>query len=384
MIIKNANIYTKDHEFKQGSILINEDRIDKLVFENVESISDSETIDAKGHYVIPGLVDIHFHGAKNCDTCDCSVESLKTIAEYEASQGVLAICPATMTIPVDELENVLSTASKFANTQKNEKEASLVGINLEGPFISPQKVGAQNSENIKAASIDLFTKLQAVANGLIKLVDLAPEEGDNLAFIKDLKEQYSNVHTSIAHSNCDYDIAKDAFDNGIDHLTHTWNAMNGINHRAPGPSIAGAEAHAYAELICDGIHIHPAMVRLAFKMFGDDRLCLISDSMRAAGMPDGEYDLGGQSVVVKGNKAVLKADENTIAGSVTNLYECMKKAVSFGIPFETAVRAASENPAKSIGLDQDYGVIDSGKFANLLIVDNDLNIVKIINKGVLI
>jgi len=332
--------------------------------------------------VIPGLVDIHFHGAKNCDFCDGSIEALKTIAEYELSQGVLAICPTSMTIPKEDIKRVLENATEF-KAMDYKYGSSLIGINLEGPFISPKKVGAQNPENVVAANLGLFNEFQEKAKGIIKLVDIAPEEAGNLEFIRDLKQSTSDsdIHVSIAHSNCDYDTAKMAFEYGADHMTHLWNAMNGIHHRNPGPSLAGAESGAFAEIICDGIHIHPAMIRLAFKMFGEDKICLISDSMRATGMPDGEYDLGGQRVLVQGKKAVLKDNADALAGSVSNLYECMKNAVSFGISLETAVRAASENPAKSIGIDSEYGIIDEGKFANLLVLDDDLNLEKIINKG---
>jgi len=390
MIVKNANIYTKDHIFQKGNIILKDGLIQNIELEDDESIkeisfedlgSKEDVLDVNGKYVIPALMDIHFHGALGSDFCDGTKESLDAISMYECKNGVLEICPATMTVPEDQIEKILSNA---ANYKEQEKGSSLVGINLEGPFISPLKMGAQNPENIKNASLELFEKWQALSKGLIRLLDIAPEEANNMKVIKDIKEKNKNIHISIAHSNCNYDEAKECFKNGADHLTHLWNAMNMMQHRNPGPAVAGMEEGAFAELICDGIHIHPAMVRLAFKMFGDDKIVLISDSIRASGMPDGEYDLGGQNVLVRGRKAVLKDNENALAGSVTNLFECMKNCVSFGIPLETAIRASSENPAKSIGLFNEYGSIEKGKIANLLVLNDNLELEQVIKKGKII
>ena len=302
-------------------------------------------------------------------------EAIQTLADFEASKGVLAICPATMTYPEEFLNKVMDAAA----AHKNGKGADLVGINMEGPFISPKKVGAQNPEYVQGADAGMFRRLQKRAGGLIKLVDVAPEEPGNLDFIK---ECHNEVRISIAHTCTDYDTAVQAFEAGATHMTHLYNAMPGITHRAPGPIIAALEHGAEVELITDNVHIHPAMVRFTFNTFGADHVCLIADSMMACGLPDGQYSLGGQAVTVKGPLATLTEQPGTIAGSNTCLYDCMKRAVlEMNVPLESAVRAASENPARSIGVDNDYGSLAAGRYGNVILADKELNIKAVIQKG---
>ena len=303
-------------------------------------------------------------------------EAIQTLADFEASKGVLAICPATMTYPEEILNKVMDAAA----AHKNGKGADLVGINMEGPFISPKKVGAQNPEYVQGADAAMFRRLQKRANGLIKLVDVAPEEPGNLDFIR---ECHNEVRISIAHTCTDYDTAVKAFEAGATHMTHLYNAMPGITHRAPGPIIAAMEHDAEVELITDNVHIHPAMVRFTFNTFGDDRICLIADSAMSCGLPDGQYSLGGQAITVKGPRATLTEHPDTIAGSNTCLYDCMKRAVlEMNVPLESAVRAASETPAKSIGVDNDYGSLAAGRYGNVILADKELNLKAVIQKGV--
>ena len=334
-----------------------------------------EVLDAKGAYALPGLVDIHFHGAMGKDFCDGTEEAIQTLADFEASKGVLAICPATMTFSEEILNGVMDAAA----AHRNGKGADLVGINMEGPFISPKKVGAQNPEYLHPADVGMFRRLQKRANGLIKLVDVAPEEPGALEFIR---ECCGEVRISIAHTCTSYDTACAAFDAGATHMTHLYNAMPGITHREPGPIIAALERGAEVELITDNVHIHPAMVRFTFRTFGDDHVILIADSMMACGLPDGQYSLGGQAVTVKGPRATLTEQPGTIAGSATCLYDCMKRAVlEMGVPLESAVRAASENPARSIGIDNDYGSLSAGRYGNVILADEALNIQAVVQKG---
>mgnify|MGYP002553191628 CR=1 FL=1 len=305
-----------------------------------------------------------------------SEEAIQTLADFEASKGVLAICPATMTFSEEILNNVMDAAA----AHKNGKGADLVGINMEGPFISPKKVGAQNPEYLHPADVGMFRRLQERSGGLIKLVDVAPEEPGALDFIKECHEE---VRISIAHTCTSYDTALAAFDAGATHMTHLYNAMPGITHREPGPIIAALERGAEVELITDHVHIHPAMVRFTFNTFGDDHVILIADSMMACGLPDGQYSLGGQAVTVCGPRATLTEQPGTIAGSATCLYDCMKRAVlEMGVPLESAVRAASENPAKSIGIDNDYGSLSAGRYGNVILADEALNIKAVIQKGI--
>ena len=274
MIIKNAKVFTDGCRFVEKDLVIRDGRI---VF-GATPQENEEVLDAKGSYALPGLVDIHFHGAVGHDFCDADEAGLQAIADFEASKGVLAICPATMTFSEEILNGIMDVAA----AHKNEHGADLVGINMEGPYISPKKVGAQNPKYVMAANADMFRRLQARSGGLIKLVDVAPEEPGNMDFIK---ECHDEVRISIAHTCTDYDTAKEAFAAGATHMTHLYNAMPGITHRAPGPIIAALEEGAEVELITDNVHIHPAVVRFTFNTFGDDHVILIADSMMACGLP---------------------------------------------------------------------------------------------------
>ena len=371
MIIKNAMVYTPQHVFAKGDIVI---RGGRIVFGAAPQL-DEEIIDAEGLYALPGLLDLHFHGAVGHDFCDASEEAIQALADFEASKGVLAICPATMTYSEEILGGIMDAAA----AHKNGRGADLVGINMEGPFISPDKIGAQNPKYLHKADVDMFRRLQERAGGLIKLVDMAPEEDGALDFIARCRGE---VRISVAHTCTSYETAKKAFAAGASHMTHLYNAMPGITHREPGPIIAALEDHAEVELITDGVHIHPAMVRFTFNTFGADRVVLIADSMMACGLPDGQYSLGGQAVTVKGPRATLTEHPGVIAGSATCLYDCMRRAVlDMGVPLESAVRAASENPARSIGVDSDYGSLAAGRYGNVILADRELNIQKVIQKG---
>lgn len=372
MRIKNAEVFQVGSEFVKKDIVIGADgRIGSAG-------CDEQVLDAEGLYAIPGLVDVHFHGCVGHDFCEGTEEAIQAIADYQASVGVLAICPATMTYS----EEILGRIADAAAAHKNEKGADLVGINMEGPFISPNRIGAQNPAYLQKADVGMFRRLQKRANGLFKLCDIAPEEPGAMEFIEQVKDE---VNLSIAHTCTTYETAIEAFDKGVCHMTHLYNAMPGITHRMPGPIIAAAEKGADVELIADNVHIHPAIVRFTFKLFGDDKVVLIADSMEATGLPDGEYSLGGQGVIKQGRRAVLSRDPNTIAGSATNLYDCMCRAVKeMDVPLASAVRAASANPARSIGVDADYGSLEDGRWGNVLLVNKDLELVHIIRKGQLL
>lgn len=376
MILKNARIYTPEHVFVRGGLAVREGRI---LPEVPAPEPGEEVVDAGGAYALPGLVDIHFHGAAGCDLCDGTEAALRTIADFEARHGVTAICPAVMTYPEAVLSRVMDAAAAY----RNDRGAELIGIHLEGPFLSPRRVGAQNPAYVRGADMKLLRRLQARSVGKIRIVDVAPEEPGNLDFIRACRAEYGDaVRISLAHTCTDYDTARAAFAAGAGHLTHTYNAMPGISHRAPGPIPAAAECGAEAELIADGVHIHPAVVRMTFALFGAARVILISDSMRACGLPDGEYDLGGQSVTVRGARAVLTRQPDVIAGSVTNLYDCMRCAVrEMGVPLEDAVRAASENPARSVGAAEDHGSLAPGRYGNILLADDDLHLRAVYCRG---
>ena len=378
MIIRNALVYGEDKTFSRLDIRIEEDVFTEICPSLAPSENES-VLDADGLYAIPGLIDIHFHGCMGHDFCDGTVEAIDAITRYEASCGVTSVCPATMTVSPESLVQVMDAARTYNESLARPGQASLVGINMEGPFISEAKKGAQAAEHIRLCDEALFFSLQERSGGLIKLVDIAPENEGAMEFIDALHDK---VTISLAHTTADYQTAKEAYDRGARHATHLYNAMPPFTHRAPGVVGAAFDSpHCRAELICDGVHIHPSVVRATFRLFGDDRMILISDSMRAAGMEDGQYTLGGQDVAVKGKYATLVSD-GTLAGSVTNLMDCMRTAVKeMQIPLESAIACATMNPAKAIGIYDRYGSISTGKIANLVLLDQDLNLRQVIIHG---
>ena len=369
-----------------GSVFVGEGFVERDVFVadgrfvgEAARAEGGQTVDAAGCYVIPGLVDLHFHGSAGADISDGDLAGLHRMGAYEASRGVTAMCPATMTLPEDVLMRAAQAAAAYAPAAD---EAALVGINMEGPFISPSKVGAQNPDYVRNPSAEEFRRLQEAADGLFKLVDIAPEEPGAEEFIR---EMAGEVRISLAHTCTDYDTAARAFELGARQLTHLYNAMDPMHHRKPGPIPAAVEhGEVTAEIIADGVHIHPAMVRLAFQLFGDNRMILISDTLRAAGLEDGTYDLGGQDVTVRGPVATI--DNGALAGSVSDLMRCLTVAVrDMGIPLASAVKAASANPARALGLDAERGSIEPGKVADAVLLDKEtLDVRAVVLRGELL
>ena len=370
MIIKGGLVFGQDGTFTEKDLYLEGERI-------AETAVETEVVDAEGCYVIPGLIDVHFHGCVGYDFCDGTQEAIAAMAKYQLENGITSMNPATMTLGEDTLLQIAKTAAEYKKAGHREG-AELVGINMEGPFISLEKKGAQNPKYIHTPDAALFERLQNAAEGLFRICAVAPEEAGAMEFIDACHDK---VVISVAHTTADYDTAKEAFDRGAKQVTHLYNAMPGFSHRAPGVIGAACDSSCMAELICDGIHVHPSVIRTTFKMFGDDRIILISDSMMATGMEDGQYSLGGLAVTVKGNLATL-TEGGAIAGSATNLMNCLRYAVkTAGIPLESAVKCATKNPAKAIGLFEEYGSIETGKYADLVILDKDLQIRQVIKKG---
>ena len=366
MIIKGGKVFQEDGSFLEQALYINDHRlVDKAEYQY-----DGEVIDAEGLLVLPGLVDIHSHGAAGEDFSDGNPEGLKKILQYEKRCGITSYCPTSMTFPKERLRQIFASI-KGAQTEDG---ATVVGINMEGPFLDPAKKGAHVEKWIAAPDVAFVRELNQDADGLVRLVTLAPNMDGAEEFIKEMHEE---VCISLGHTAADYDCASRAMKLGAHHVTHLYNAMQPFGHRAPG--LIGAamdDPECMVELICDGYHIHPSAIRAAFRMFGPERVILISDSMRATGMENGTYELGGQEVTVKDRKAVLK--DGTLAGSATNLYGCMCKAVEFGIPLEQAIMAATANPARSIGIFDRVGSIRIGKQADLLLVSENLELKRVI------
>lgn len=371
MRIKNVRVFTEEQKFQDGEIYI----ADGLFTEKDKD--PGEVLDGEGCYAIPGLIDIHLHGCKGYDLCDGTLGALAAIARYEASVGVTAIAPATMTLPVETLEHILSVAAQYR--KESREGADLLGINMEGPFISKEKKGAQDEKHIIPCSMEVFRRFERASGGAVRYIAVAPEEPGALAFVEQVK---GRVTVSVGHTNADYEQAKKAFEKGASHAVHLYNAMSPFTHRAPGVVGAVSDSrHVMAELICDGVHVHPSVVRAAFRMLGSGRIILVSDSMRGTGMPDGTYTLGGSAVRVKGRRATRAAD-GTLAGSVTDLMDCLRTAVKeMGISLEEAVTCAAVNPAKSLGEYGTYGSISPGKKANLVLLDQGLDVRAVFKDG---
>lgn len=377
MIIVNGRIFGEDGKFRQGRLDICGEMIANIDYEEiVQSVPEEmsgEIIDARGCYVIPGLVDIHLHGAAGYDFCDGTEEACQAISEFEVSRGVTTLIPATMTLSEKELIQVMETCGRYA-----QKDAVIKGITMEGPFVSEGKKGAQNASYIQSPNNELFQRLQKASQGLIKQVTIAPELSGALDFIKEVS---SDCVVSVAHTEAGYEETKAAFAAGANHVTHLYNAMQPFGHREPGVIGAAFDTkEVFVELICDGEHVHPSVIRATFEMFGAGRICMISDSMRATGMHPGIYSLGGQEVFLQGKRAVLA--DGKLAGAVTTLYDNLKKVVcQMGIPLEEAVLACTLTPARSLHMENKCGVLATGRKADVVLLDEELNIKYVIVDG---
>lgn len=369
MIIQNAKVFG-DTGFEKRDLCIEGERI-----VTASEKQERECIDAERYYAVPGLIDVHLHGCIRHDFSSADVAGINEMLHYQAKNGVTGLCPTTMTLPEARIEdackNVLAAGSKIG--------ASILGIYLEGPLLSPRKAGAQNPEHMHRPDVEMFWRLQKASGGLAKVLAIAPELDGAMELIETLRDE---VRCSIAHTTADYDTAMRAFDKGALQVTHLYNAMPAFLHREPGVVGAAFDSpQSMVELICDGIHVHPALVRATFKMFGDERIMMVSDSMMATGLEDGSYVLGDLPVTVIGNKAVLDGN-GAIAGSVTNLMNCLRIAVKdMRISFHSAVKCASKNPARALGVEEDYGHLGAGAYADIVLLDEDLQIRKVILHG---
>ena len=363
MLLKNAKVLCGDFVFRRGDILIENGIIKKVIDLEPADYNGQEILELDNYAVIPGLVDVHMHGCAGVDTMDVikNPEVIDQMSRFLLKNGVTSFYPTSVAAAMEDIGKVFAANTKTGG-------ADVLGFHMEGPYINPVRKGALNEKYIKNSDISEFLQFNNV-----KMVTIAPETEGAFEFIERFKDE---TVISLGHTTANYDLCVQAIDAGAKCLTHTFNAMNPIHHREPGPIPAAMVKKAYGQLICDGYHIHPAVVMLAWRMFGSDRLVFISDSMEATGMADGVYNLGDYNVTVKNGKATL--DDGTLAGSSITLLECVRRAVEFGIPIEEAVKCASLTPARMMGVDGQIGSIEVGKKAHLVICDKKFNVARVI------
>lgn len=347
-VYKNANIFGNicDIKIQEGKI---------AAIGNVEE----DGIDLNRNYVLPGLIDIHCHGCMGYDTMDGIY--LNEMSEYQAKNGVTTWYPTTMTMSTEDLQRVACVDTD------NIRGANIPGFHIEGPYISKKYKGAQNEKYIKNPNIEEFNTFKNA-----KLVTIAPELEGAEEFIK-----ACGAVVCIGHTEADNDTGLKAFDAGAKCLTHTFNAMPPLHHRNPSVVGAAIEKNGYAQVICDGFHIHKSVITALYRIFGAERMVLISDALCCTGVPDGEYMSGGLRVTVREGQARL--DDGTIAGSSTNLFGCVKKAIEFGIPVNDAFRMASQTPAELMGINK--GRIEEGYDADFIVLDKDYNLIHTVIGG---
>lgn len=363
MLFKDALLFA-DGQFRRMSFRV-ENGLFAELYEGSASVPRESGVELHGAPVIPGLVDIHIHGAAGADFSDG--DGLERMAAHLARCGVTSFVPAAMTLPEERIAAALRAGARFAAAPQ-ENCARLLGMRTEGPFLSYARRGAQNAAYLRAPDAAMLARLQAAAEGLLQVVDIAPETDGALALIRDASRENT---VSLAHTEADYDTACAAFDAGAKHVTHLFNAMPPLLHRAPGVIGAAAEReNVTVELICDGLHVHPSAVRAAFRLFAG-RVCLVSDALRCCGMAEGTYELGGQRVTMRGGAAYLP--DGTLAGAASDLYAGLQNAVAFGIAREEAILSATLRPAQVVGAQDRAGSIAVGRYADFVVCAPDLS-----------
>ena len=374
MRLKNAVVYDENFDLRELDLCIDGDRIDGLI----DRDAAAPGLDLTGCTVMPGWMDIHIHGYGGADTGDADPASIHTMSRRLAQHGVTAFCPTSMTLPAEQLAEIFAAARAGAADAPG---ACPVGINMEGPYIAPARIGGQNPAFVRPPDAEEFARLQAACGGFVRLVDIAPEQPGGAEFIRQVSP---HTTVSMAHTDAAYEQACQAVEAGCRHVTHLYNAMTGLNQRKPGVvgaafDLAQRYEELHAELICDGKHIHPAALRIAFRQLGETHTVVISDALSAAGTADGRMVSGGLPVEVRDGVAYL--ENGTIAGSTTNLEQEYRNLLSYGIPRRQIVRSMTENPAKAIRMGDELGTITPGKRANLTVVDGENRVVLTIVSG---
>lgn len=375
-VIENGRIYTEAELIERGYIIVKDDKITDIGKGDYEGALT--TYDAQGQHVLPGFIDIHMHGGYGEDAMDASYEGLKHLAESLLSEGTTSFLATTMTQSDDNITKALENIIEYQKQQDVLKAADIVGIHLEGPFISEHKVGAQNPAYVQRPSIEKVQQFQKTANNQIKVITFAPEvEGAH----ETLEALHNQIRFSIGHTVATFDETNEAVARGAKHVTHLYNAGTPFEHREPGVfGAAWTNDSLSTELIVDGIHSHPTAIQIAYKQKGNTRFFLITDAMRAKGMPDGEYDLGGQNVIVKGSEARLAS--GALAGSILKMNEGLKNLIQYtGDTLNNLWRVTSLNQAIALNIESQKGSLKVGKDADIVIVDDEITVQTTIKAG---
>ena len=372
MLIKNCNIIYLD-KIEKGSVLIENGKIKEI---NPSNVNDTEVIDAEGLYLSPGFIDVHIHGAGGCDTMDGTVESINTIAKTIVEHGTTSFTPTTMTVAAEDIRKSMKVIKKLK--EEGTEGANVLGAHLEGPFISPKAIGAQNPNFLLAPSVENYNKIVGDYSDAVVSITMAPEVEGAKELIKYLSD--NGVTVSMGHTKATYDEAIEGIKCGACHSTHLYNAMTPFTHREPGVVGATFDTDITTETISDGIHISYPALRTAYKQKGTDKVLLVSDAMEACGMPDGQYSLGGQDVIVKNGAARLL--DGTLAGSVLTLDKAVKNIYSnSNYPLNEVVRMATYNGAKHCHVEDHKGLIKEGYDADLILFNEDIEIQKVFVNG---
>ena len=372
MLIKNCNIIYLD-KIEKGSVLVENGKIKEI---NPSNVNDTEVIDAEGLYLSPGFIDVHIHGAGGCDTMDGTVESINTIAKTIVQHGTTSFTPTTMTVAAEDIRKSMVVIKKLK--EEGTEGANVLGAHLEGPFISPKAIGAQNPNFLLAPSVENYNKIVGDYSDAVVSITMAPEVEGAKELIKYLSD--NGVTVSMGHTKATYDEAIEGIKCGACHSTHLYNAMTPFTHREPGVVGATFDTDITTETISDGIHISYPALRTAYKQKGTDKVLLVSDAMEACGMPDGQYSLGGQDVIVKNGAARLL--DGTLAGSVLTLDKAVKNIYNnSNYPLNEVVRMATYNGAKHCHVEDHKGLIKEGYDADLILFNEDIEIQKVFVNG---
>lgn len=378
VIISGPTIYSEQGIIQDAELWVHEKKIHSIHQEKKSDVQNKISFPSTYH-LVPGFIDVHVHGANGSDVMDGDFFALETMSKALALEGTTSFLATTMTASANEIERVLINVQRFMQKEKSFLGANILGAHLEGPFLSPKKVGAQRSDQLLLPEINHIKNWQKKSGNTIKLVTLAPELAKSLEFIRNLTQE--DIAVSIGHSDATYAETLAAIDAGCSHVTHLFNAMRGIHQREPGVVTAALLSEkVYTEMIVDGVHLHPAIVKLVTRVKDKDKIILVTDAMRAKCLPDGSYDLGGQAVEVKNNVASLA--DGTLAGSTLKMSDAIQNMLKFSdCTLQDVIRFASENPARMLNIFHRKGSITPGKDADLVVLDEKMNVVWVMCEG---